>query len=225
MSKDLPVLPPMDRRNALKIMAAAAATPAVLASCQPAIDRTGTAGAGQATGNVRAAGTAADPDLVSPVVPWDLTLTADELESLAALCDVIIPADDRSPSASQVGAHQYIDEWVSAPYDRMRRDKVLIRGGLLWLDAEAIRRFGEGPRFRDVSLERKHAICDDICYRPEAAPEFRAAARFFDKVRDLTAGAFFTTEEGMRDLPYIGNTPLERWDPPPAEVLRHLGLE
>lgn len=225
MSEDLPVLPPMDRRKALKVMAAAAAAPAVLASCQPATDGTGTAAGPVAAGNARAAGTAADPDLVAPVVPWDRTLTADELEGLAALCDVIIPADDRSPSAGQVGAHHYIDEWVSAPYDGMRRDKVLIRGGLLWLDAEAARRFGEGTRFRELSLERKHAICDDICYRPDASPEFRAAARFFDKVRDLTAGAFFTTEEGMRDLPYIGNTPLERWDPPPAEVLRHLGLE
>jgi hypothetical protein len=60
---------------------------------------------------------------------------------------------------------------------------------------------------------------------PDAAPGFEAAARFFDKVRDLTSTAFWTTDDGMRDLQYVGNVPLPRWDPPPPEVLRHIGLE
>ena len=80
-------------------------------------------------------------------------------------------------------------------------------------------------RFRDLTPEQKHAICDDICYGPEAEPGFEAASRFFDKVRDLTSTAFWTTDEGMRDLEYIGNTPLASWELPPPEVLRHLGLE
>jgi hypothetical protein len=29
----------------------------------------------------------------------------------------------------------------------------------------------------------------------------------------------------MDDLQYVGNIPLARWDPPPPEVLRHIGLE
>jgi hypothetical protein len=28
----------------------------------------------------------------------------------------------------------------------------------------------------------------------------------------------------MTDLEYIGNVALAQWDPPPAEVLQHLGL-
>ena len=67
-------------------------------------------------------------------------------------------------------------------------------------------------------------ICDDICYGPDAAPEFQAASRFFDKVRDLTATAFYTTKVGMDDVGYVGNVPLPRWDPPPPEALRHVGL-
>lgn len=54
---------------------------------------------------------------------------------------------------------------------------------------------------------------------------YEAAARFFDRVRYLTSTAFWTTAEGMRDLEYIGNIPLGQWDPPPPEVLRHIGLE
>ena len=54
---------------------------------------------------------------------------------------------------------------------------------------------------------------------------YEVAARFFDRVRYLTSTAFWTTTEGMQDLEYVGNVPLSRWDPPPPEVLRHIGLE
>ncbi len=218
----LPILGEMDRREALKVMAIAAATPA-LASCEPGAE-TGP-GTVAPRSNPMARGTAFDPDLIAPVVPWEPVLTEDELETLAALCDVIIPADDVSPSASSLGAHRFIDEWVSAPYEGMRRDRVLVRGGIVWIDREAAARFGEGLRFRDLTDAQKTAICDDICYGPEAAAEHKVASRFFDKVRDLTATAFYTTPEGMEDIGYVGNVPLPRWDPPPPEVLRHLGLE
>jgi gluconate 2-dehydrogenase gamma chain len=224
---ELPVLGTVDRRNALKIMAAVAAAPALdgCGSGDAGDDEGNGAPAPSApAGNTNAAGTAWDPDLLNPTVPWERTLTADELRTLASLCDVILPADARSPSASSVGAHEFIDEWVSAPYDGNRADQVLIRGGLVWLDGEAVRRFGEGRRFRELTTEEKHTICDAICYRPDAAPGLEAQSRFFDKVRDLTATAFWTTQEGMQDLQYVGNVPLSRWDPPPAEVLRHLGL-
>jgi hypothetical protein len=206
---------------ALKVMAVAAATPG-LASCGTGAQDG--AGGSAPIRNTLVAGTPTDPDLLSVVIPWERILTQDELDTLASLCDVIIPADGRSPSASQLGTHHYIDEWVSAPYERMGRDRTLIRGGIVWLDGEAGRRFGRGTRFRNLSPERKDEICSDIANVPDATPGFEAGARFFARVRDLTAGAFWTTEEGMQDLQYIGNIPLERWDPPPPEVLEYLGL-
>ena len=214
----------MDRRHALKIMAIAAATPG-LVSCEPSAPGDDVASVPAPTSNPRAKGTAADPDLVAPVVPWQRSLAADELASLAVLCDVIIPADERSPSASQVGAPDFIDEWVSAPYPRNERDAVLIRGGLVWLDTESAERFGEGLRFRDLTSEQQHAICDDICFLPDASEQYEMGARFFDRVRYLTSTAFWTSTEGMTDLEYIGNVPMAEWDSPPPEVLRHLGLE
>ncbi len=219
--KTLPMLLPMDRRMALKVMAVAAATPG-LASCGTGAQDG--AGGSAPIRNTLVAGTPTDPDLLTVVIPWERVLTQDELDTLASLCDMIIPVDGRSPSASQLGTHHYIDEWVSAPYERMGRDRTLIRGGIVWLDGEAGRRFGQGTRFRDLSPERKDEICSDIANVPDAAPGFEAGARFFARVRDLTAGAFWTTEEGMQDLPYVGNVPLERWDPTPPEVLEYLGL-
>jgi gluconate 2-dehydrogenase gamma chain len=214
----------MDRRQALKVMAIAAAVPG-LASCAPSEGGGDAASTASLASNPKAAGTAWDPDLLASVVPWERVLTSDELDTLATLCDVIIPADDRSSSASQLGAHDFIDEWVSAPYARNERDQVTVRGGLLWLDRESTARFGEGSRFRDLDDAQQRAICDDICYAPDTPSNLEAGARFFDRVRDLTAAAFYTTREGMQDIEYVGNVPLARWDPPPPEVLRHLGLE
>ncbi len=230
--RELPVvsrLRPMDRRHALKVMALAAGGPALAAACSPG-EPAPDLGVPQPNGNPKAAGTAWDPDLLAPTVPWDRTLTEGELATLAVLCDVIIPADDRSPSASGVGAHDFIDEWVSAPYESNQRDLVLIRGGLVWLARETERRFGSpGPdvstRFDDLSIEQQHEICDDIRFVPDAAEGYETPARFFDRVRYLTSTAFWTTAEGMADLEYVGNVPLQRWDPPPPEVLRHIGLE
>lgn len=220
----------LDRRTMIKLMAAAAAVPA-LGSCEPGTGDPGEEGlpgavrSGGAT-NPRAAGTPWDPDLIAPTVPWNGLLTDDEMETLAVLCDVIIPADEHSPSASSVGAHEFVDEYVSAPYPSMARDLVLVRGGLVWLDTESERRFGEGSRFRTLTGEQRRAICDDICSTEGAEPRFRAAARFFDRVRDLTATAFYTTPEGMEDIGYVGNRPIPGpWPAPPPEVLRHLGLE
>ncbi|HUG00447.1 MAG TPA: gluconate 2-dehydrogenase subunit 3 family protein [Longimicrobiales bacterium] len=235
-SRDLPLLGAggarlqVDRRRVIKMMAAAAVAPA-LGGCEPSGEGDPGAASRAATpptpsSNPLAAGTLWDPDLIAPTVPWEKTLTEDERATLAVLCDVIIPADDRSPSASSVGAHDFIDEYVSAPYEPMERDRVLVRGGLVWLDAEAARRFGGGARFRALDAARQHAICDDICSSDAAEPPFLQAARFFDKVRDLTATAFYTTPEGMDDIGYVGNVPLAGpWPAPPAEALRHLGLE
>ena len=219
---------PMDRRQALKVMAIAAAAGSTFVACGPGEERSETTTQAPAS-NPKAAGTASDPDLVAPTVPWERSLTEDELESLAALCDVILPADERSPSASELGAQEFIDEWVSAPYERNREDAVVIRGGLVWLDREAADRFGGdddgGPRFRDLSTEQMRALCDDICYLPDAPEGYESAARFFDRVRGLTSTAFWTTIEGMQDLQYMGNSPRIVWELPPAEVLRHIGLE
>ncbi|MCG8468598.1 MAG: gluconate 2-dehydrogenase subunit 3 family protein, partial [Gemmatimonadetes bacterium] len=154
------------RRRALQVLAAgaagAASLPALGCEDPDASAEDGPRAAPPADGNPLAAGTPTDPDLVAPVVPWELTLTEDERSTLASLCDVILPADERSPSASAVGAHEFIDEWVSAPYDGNRDDLVLVRGGLVWLDTESIDRFG--ARFSAATPEQRVEICDDICY-------------------------------------------------------------
>jgi hypothetical protein len=209
----------MDRRHLLKILGASTALPALTGGAEAETPTQAPPGPPW-TGP---AGTPSDPNLVTPKVWWQKKLQPGELVTLAALCDTIIPADEHSPSASHVGVPDYINEWASAPYDDQRDALVKLRGGLSWLNLEAERRFSR-PFARLAEAER-HQIADDICYEPRAKPEFKGPAQFFDLVRDLTATGFYTTQAGMKDLKYIGNIPLPRWDGPPPEVLKHLGLE
>ena len=221
--------PRFARRTMIRMIAAAAAAPMLFRGCA-SVPEAAVQPAGRAAKlpDYRGpAGTLSDPDLVDPTVPWPLTLSEGERITLAVLCDVIIPADEHSPAASAIGAHDFVDEWVSAPYEQMRNDGRQIRDGLAWLDSEARRRFG--APFAELDEPQKHAICDDICCLPEvgaaAKPEFETGAHFFAKVRMLTAMAFYTTRVGMDDVGYVGNTPLSEWLPPPPEVLRMAGLE
>ena len=153
---------------------------------------------------------------------WPLTFTSQQREIAQVLCDVIIPADTESPSASSVGVVDFIDEWISAPYAEQRRDRSTVLDGFVWFDAEAARRYTKTT----VTLvaAQLHAICDDICYLPKAHSGFADAAKFFARYRDLTAGGFYTTPDGRKDLRYVGNIPLMQFDGPPPEVLKKVGL-
>ena len=218
----------IDRREALKAIALAAASASIADGLTPSVaDAQRPVQIQRAPGapvppKVGPRGTVTDPDLINPKSPWPRLLSAAELVTLTALCDTIIPADDRSPSASAVGAPAYINEYVSAPYDWAERALVRVRGGLGWLEVESERRFAK--RFPALTAAQRGQICDDICYLPTAKKEFQAAARFFDQIRDLTSSAFYTSDAGMKDLQYIGNVPLAKWDGPPPHVLKHLGL-
>jgi hypothetical protein len=111
---------------------------------------------------------------------------------------------------------------VSAPYPRQAADRPIVLEGLAWMDAEALLRFEK--YFAELDQSQQHAICDDICYEPNAKPKFARAAAFFTRYRDLTVGGFYSTPAGSRDIGYIGNVPLPKFEGPPAELLRKLGL-
>src|SRR5260370_14480439 len=129
--------------------------------------------------------TLTDLDLLHRGKLWDRTLTKAELRTVAAVCDVIIPADEKSRGASEVGVPDFIDEWVSAPYPLQQENKTQIREGLAWLDTEGKKRFEK--EYADLTDEQKQRICDDICFAPNATPEFEEPAPFFPLFRNLTA--------------------------------------
>ncbi len=204
----------MDRRTTIKWVLAAA-------SAWPMFGRRGAQAASLST--VQGYGT--DPDLTvnsQPGMPWPLILSEPQRQLAAVLSDIIIPADEVSLSASAAGVVDFIDEWVSAPYPRFLRDRGIVLGGFAWLDAESRRRFGKD--FTKAESAGQIAMCDDICDAAHAAAALRDPAQFFARYRDLTAGAFYTSPIGRKDLNYVGNVPLAAFDGPPPALLKSLGL-
>src|SRR5277367_2963209 len=105
----------MDRRTTIKWVLAAGAA-------WPLLEQRG-AHAGSAP---TARGFGLDPNLLRNYRPgelWPLTLTAAQRRLASVLADIIIPADDHSPSASAAGVVEFIDEWISAPYPSHQRDR------------------------------------------------------------------------------------------------------
>jgi len=209
----------LDRRTTIKWMfAAAAATPSLGAFAYTPEPFARDLAPGQP-------GYGTDPDLMKEWRaggPWPLTLGVSARLTTIALCDLIIPADDVSPAASSVGVVEFIDEWISAPYPQQRADRETVLAGLVWIDEESQKRFGK--RFAALAEAQKNTLADDICSPAKAAPAFATAAKFFAKFRDLTAGGFYTTPIGMKDIGYTGNVQLEKFDGPPLEALKKAGL-
>jgi hypothetical protein len=203
----------MDRRQSLQWMLAAAALP-TLAS-----------GGATAAVTKKPTGYGTDPNLVKAYSSgelWPLGFNATQRRCAAALCALIIPADEHSPSAAELEVHAFIDEWISAPYPAHAKDKALIFEGLAWLDAESKQRF-QRP-FADAEPAQQAAIADEICSAAKAPTRLARAAAFFARFRDLTAGGFYTTPAGMKDLGFVGNTPSATFDGPPQAVITIVGV-
>ena len=161
----------MDRRAAIKWLLAASATVHLLdgksfAQGQDPLSK------GYGTG----------PKMLTGEVPWDRTLTPEQLRTTSKLADIILPrTSETSPSATEVNVPDFIDEWISAPYEAQQEDRTVILDGLAWIDRESQRRFGKD--FHELEEAQYTPICDDICFAPEALPEYRHGARFFSSFR------------------------------------------
>jgi hypothetical protein len=203
-----PIAPPasLTRREALRRIF-------VAASLAASLDLT-------SFGADEARGLGLDPDLLKKEIPWPRLMTAAEKRTTTALADLIIPADEHGPAASAVGVADFIDEWISAPYDTQRNDRDIIRPGLAWLEAEATSRHGKP--FADTSLEQQTALVEDILVKDSAAN--RAAYRFWKLFRDRACGGYFSTPEGWKALGYTGNVPLMEFPGATPEALKHIGL-
>ena len=212
----------MDRRQAIRWIGAAVAAAAVTDNLLGAPKEPGAKpieGAGRLIGT--------DPVLNKQYAPgelWSLTLTPAQRLAAASLIDLILPPDDpkNDKLASELGVQDFIDEWISAPYENCAADKPVITAGLDWLDAESARRFHK--KFHQLDEPQKCQIADDICGKTPVKKEFKPQQGFFGRFRSLAASGYYTTPQGMKDVGYVGNRPLLTFDGPTPEALKHLGL-
>jgi len=135
-------------------------------------------------------------------------------ETIKVLSDIIIPADGRSGSATQAGVPAFIDDWLDFRGGKLKAE---ILGGLTWLDLESNRAFGRD--FIDCSASQQKQLLDRIAWPEKATPEDRNYAAFFTDLRDLVASGFFSSEMGVKDLPYLGNRPANDFPGCPPNVL------
>ncbi len=144
--------------------------------------------------------------------------TAHEWDTVRMLVDYIFPADNRSGSATDALVPEFMDTMLFLEPGM----RTAHRGGLAWLDAECRDRFG--ANFIAATDEQRRAVLDDIAWPARARPEVSHGVQWFNSFRDLCATGFWTSEIGIEDLGYQGNTPVMEWTGCPSENLRRLGF-
>jgi hypothetical protein len=143
--------------------------------------------------------------------------TASEMAAIKILADIIIPADAKSGSASQAGVPAFIEFIVKD----MPQHQTPMRGGLMWLDTQSKKMFSK--KFVALTPAERLKVVDLIAYPNKAKKEHSQGVSFFNLMRNLTATGFFTSEMGVKDLEYLGNTP-NKWDGVPQDVLKQYNL-
>jgi hypothetical protein len=141
--------------------------------------------------------------------------TAHQYATLRSLCQTIIPPDDHSGGAIEAGAPEFIDLLTSENAEY----QLTLGGGLMWLDSTCTERYGKV--YLDCTPAQQKEILDLIAYSENGVkdPRLSQGVNFFAWLRKMTCDGFFTSEIGIKDLQYIGNT--FRLDfpgcPPPPE--------
>ncbi len=136
-------------------------------------------------------------------------LNAHEYATVRRLTELIIPADDVSGSAVEAGAPEFID-LIAANNERIGTEVV---GGLAWLDRAMEKRAG-GKRFVEASAGEQTALLDVIAYKKNSTPETSQGIEFFDWMRRLTADAFYTSPLGVKDIGFMGNKGMTKFEIP-----------
>lgn len=141
-----------------------------------------------------------------------------EMKTISILADIIIPKDEVSGSATDAKVPEFIEFIVKD----MPHHKIPMRGGLKWLDLQCMKRFNND--FATCTPQQQIEIVDEIAFPEKAKPEMQQGVAFFNKMRDLTACGFFTSQIGIKDLGYAGNK-ANNWDGVPQDVLDQYGLK
>jgi hypothetical protein len=132
---------------------------------------------------------------------------APQYATLIALCDTIIPKDEKSGGAVEAGAPEFIDLLTS----ENEKYQLRLGGGLFWLDGFCTDRYGKV--FLECTPEQKKEVLDLIAFRKNVKQDssLSQGVAFFAFLRRLTCDGFYTSKIGIADLQYIGNATLSEF--------------
>lgn len=144
-----------------------------------------------------------------------------EMLTIATLCDIILPATPTAGSATDAKVPEFIEFMAK---DLPSYFQLPFRGGLMWLDSEANKRFEK--RFIECTPEQEIEIIEDIAYPDpdEKKPDMAPGIKFFNQIRNLTMTGYYTTRMGWDDLGVTSNF-ANVWDGVPEEVLANHDVE
>ncbi|HEV3375250.1 MAG TPA: gluconate 2-dehydrogenase subunit 3 family protein [Candidatus Acidoferrum sp.] len=133
--------------------------------------------------------------------------SAHQYDTVSALCDAIIPKDEKSGGALDAGAPEFIDLLTSENPEYQLK----LGGGLFWLDNFCMDKYEKV--FLDCRPEQRKEALDLIAFRKNAKqdPGLSQGVAFFAFLRNMTCDAFYTSKIGIADLQYIGNTSLHEF--------------
>lgn len=145
-----------------------------------------------------------------------VSLSDHEFRTLERLTDLIIPVENGKPGALAAGAAAWIDT-ISSENDTLKR---IYHDGIAWLDRQ-MKKNGAAD-FVSAPPDRQTALLDRIAYRRNAAADSTLApgVEFFAWVRRMTVDAFYTSEIGIKDIDYRGNSPMASY-PSPTEAIEY----
>ena len=144
--------------------------------------------------------------------------TPTEMKTITVLGDIILPTDAISGSASQAGVPAFI-EFIVKDKPEMQTP---MRGGLKWMDVQCLKMFEK--TFLECTSAQQIQLIDLIAYPKEAKPQYSQGVKFFSLMRNLTLTGFYTSQMGINDIGYKGNTP-NNWEGVPQDVLDKHGLK
>jgi Gluconate 2-dehydrogenase subunit 3 len=141
-------------------------------------------------------------------------LSAHDYQTLERLTDLIVPVENGAPGAVAAGAAAWIDMMAS----ENEQLKGIYTKGLAWIDAAMVQRGAKD--FVTAEPVRQTELLDLIAYRRNQSPELAPGIEFFTWARRMTVDAFYTSEIGIKDIDYRGNTPLASY-PAPTEAIAY----
>jgi gluconate 2-dehydrogenase gamma chain len=137
-----------------------------------------------------------------------------EYATLRKLAELIVPADDVSPSALESGACEFIDLLAS------NNDELAARytGGIAWLDRQMLGRYN--ANFVDAKPEQQTAMLDLIAFRKNGgeSSDLGPGIQFFMWARMMVVDAFYTSKVGIKDVGYMGNKGMAKFEIPQEAI-------
>lgn len=140
-----------------------------------------------------------------------------ELKTIEKIANIVLPPNKigNINDAGVVEMFEFIAKDWSTPAHNQYGEKVL-RRGLTVFDELCEEQFGS--KLLNCSEVQIKVLFDEISYEDKSLKDQTESVKLFATYRGMIVTGYFTSEVGIKDLGYKGNTP-NVWDGVPDEVL------